>query len=56
VNISDKNMLEKYMNMSRKPVHTNSAKSKLLHATLKENKTNKKTKKNKTNQNKKKET
>jgi len=43
------------MNMSRKPVHTkhmrNSAKNKLLHATLKENKTNEKTKKT-TNQNK----
>jgi hypothetical protein len=43
-------MQEQYMNMSRKPVHTkhmrNSAKNKPLHATLKENKTNKKTKKN----------
>jgi hypothetical protein len=46
----DKNMQEQYMNMSRKPVHTkhmrNSAKNKPLHATLQENKTNKKTKKN----------
>jgi len=43
-----KNMQEKYMNISRKPVHTkhmrNSAKNKPLHVTLKENKTNKKNK------------